>query len=308
MRESALLAHIYDRSRGLESRFPQVLVGPGHDCAALTLPPPGHALLKVDQIVAGRHFRLDAPLDLISRKAIARAVSDIAAAGGSPLAALAGATLPDGYPHADELFDTMAKWAVHFGAPLVGGDIARAPHGRSGTSDVVLSITAIGAPHPRRGPVLRSGVRPGDAVYVTGSLGGSFDPGTGLGRHFTFEPRVAEARWLCDTLGADLHAMMDISDGLGRDAGRLADASGVRIVLDVGAIPVSPSARDWRAAASDGEDYELLFAVPTSVRLPRACPATGTPVTRIGLARPGSGCVVVEGLTEHDASGMGYEH
>src|SRR5438046_276189 len=124
---------------------------------------------------------------------------------------LAAATLPAEYAHADALFDALAKAARDFAFPLVGGDIAIGPA-------LVLSITAIGAPHPRRGPVLRSGSRPGDALYVTGALGGSLDPATGLGRHFTFEPRLAESRWLCDTLSADLHAMMDISDGLGRDA------------------------------------------------------------------------------------------
>lgn len=318
MRETALLSHIYARSRGLESRFPWVLVGPGHDCAAVALPAPGHALLKVDQLVEGRHFRADAPIDMVARKAIARAVSDIAASGGSPLAALAAATLPGRYAHADALFDALSRWAIHFGAPLVGGDIASSGDehgdGRARGSvepdhrGVVLSITAIGAPHPRRGPVLRSGVCPGDGIYVTGALGGSLDAATGLGRHFTFDPRLAESRWLCDELGHDLHAMMDISDGLGRDAARLGVASGVRIRLEAAAIPRASGVADWRRAASEGEDYELLFAVPSVVQLPAACPVSGTPLTRVGTAEAGAGCLVCDGEAGYDASEMGYEH
>jgi thiamine-monophosphate kinase len=297
--ESDLLAHIYTRSRDLAARFPHILVGPGHDCAAISLP--GAALLKVDQLIEGRHFSPGTSLNLIARKAIARPLSDIAASGGSPLAALAAATLPHNYPHADELFDSLARWAVRFNCPLVGGDIAA-----SDSSPLALSITLIGAPHPLRGPVLRSGARPGDSLYITGSIGASFDPATGRGHHLTFDPRLPESRWLCDTLGPDLHAMMDISDGLGRDAGRMALASGVRIRLDAAAIPLSPGAADPLRAASQGEDYELLFA--TSSPLPAACPASGVPFTRIGTIEHGSGCTIKTGSQERDAGAMGWDH
>jgi thiamine-monophosphate kinase len=302
MRESELLSHIYARSAALRERFPQVIAGPGHDCAAVDVG--GRAvLLKVDQLVAARHYREPGtPIDLIARKAVARSVSDVAAAGGSPLAALAAATLPAGYPDSNALFDAMARWASHFGCPLVGGDIASSPAG----SAAVLSVSVVGVPHSVRGPVLRSGARPGDHLYVSGRLGGSFEASTGLGRHLTFEPRLAEARWLCDTLGAGLHAMMDISDGLGRDAGRLAAASGVGVRIEASAIPRGPGVLDWRRAASDGEDYELLFAAPAGV--PGVCPVTGTQITRIGEVVEGAGCVIVDGGREVDASTMGWEH
>ena len=296
MSESDLLAHIYARSAGLRERFPQVLVGPGHDCAVVAAGG-GTVLLKVDQIAQGRHFRPGTPIDLIARKAVARPVSDIAAAGGSPSAALAAATLPTGFTRADELFDAMAKWAAGFGCPLVGGDIAAGP-------GLVLAVTVIGTPHPTRGPVLRSGARVGDAVYVTGALGGSLDGGTGLGKHLTFEPRLAEARWLCDTLGAGLRAMMDLSDGLGRDGARLAAASGVRLRLDGPLIPLSSCVAGWRGAVSDGEDYELLFTAPEGLR----CPTTGTPITRIGVVEAGAGCVLVDAGREIDIGTMGWEH
>jgi thiamine-monophosphate kinase len=300
--ESQLLAHIYERSARLPERFPQVIAGPGHDCAVVRV---GGAdvLLKVDQLVEGVHFVPATPIDLIARKAVARAVSDIAAAGGAPTAALAGALLPRSFTQGDALFDAMARWAEGFGCPLVGGDIAAAPVGQL---QLVLSVSILGTPHAGRGPVLRSGARAGDAVYVTGSLGGSFEKRTGLGRHLTFEPRLAEALWLCDTLGTNLHAMMDVSDGLGKDATRLAAASGVRLRIEAGAVPRHEGVADWKQAASEGEDYELLFCARPGV--PASCPTTGTPVTRIGSVAPGAGCVVVESGREIDAASMGWEH
>lgn len=303
MRESELLAHIYDRSAELAGRFPQVAVGPGHDCAVINTPG-GRLLLKTDQLIAGRHFRADSPSDLIARKAVARTISDIAAAGGTPLAALAAAALPPGFPGADALFDAMARWAAHFRCPLVGGDIASTEPG----APLSLCVSAIGLPHPVRGPVLRSGARTGDRIYTTGRLGGSFDPSTGLGHHLTFEPRLAEARWLCDTLGNRLHAMMDLSDGLGRDAARLAAASDLRVRIDARAIPLNPGVPAWESAVGAGEDYELLFAASPEADLPAACPATGTPITPIGTAEPGAGCIAVDGGREVDVSGLGWDH
>lgn len=313
MRESDLLAHIYSRSADLD-RFPHVVVGPGHDCAVIALPGGECVLLKTDQVIEGLHFAPwpRTPVELIARKAIARAVSDIAAAGGRPLATLVGGVLAADCAYAAELFDQLSRWAAHWDAPLVGGDTSIWPASRQhadglqAQSPLILSISIIGVPHPRRGPVLRSGARAGDVIYVTGHLGGSFDAQTSLGKHLTFEPRLAEAAFLADELGDDLHAMMDISDGLGRDAGRLADASGVRIEIDATAIPCAPG-RTWREAALDGEDYELLFAAPPD-QPPAICPATGTHFTRIGRVVKGGGCIVREGDREFDATEMGWEH
>jgi thiamine-monophosphate kinase len=311
VRESDLLSHIYTRSRGLSAAFGHVIIGPGDDCAVIATPSGDRLLLKVDQLVSGRHFRPipRTPIDLIARKAVARAVSDIAAMGGSPTCALAAATLPAGFLHADDLFDAMARWAIHWDCPLVGGDIAVA-----GDADgaMVLGVTVLGAPAPVRGPVLRSGAAAGDAVYVTGALGGSFNPTTGLGRHLTFEPRLVEARWLCDTFGDRLHAMMDISDGLGRDAARLAAASQAAIELDAALLPLASGVTSWRQAAADGEDYELLFTAPADAGLPLACPLTGTPITRIGRITPASRgatrCVILTPGGPEAADEMGWDH
>lgn len=304
MRESELLANIAARSAGLNRAFPQVAVGPGDDCAVVRL---GEEtlLLTVDQVLAGRHFRTGTPLDLIARKAIARSISDIAAMAGTPLCALATGALPMGFPQAeaDALFEAMKKWAEHWKCPLVGGDIASL----SNVSDpMMLTVTVLGVPDGKRGALLRSGALAGDNLYITGSLGGSFDEKTGLGKHLTFEPRIAEAKVLAGALGDRLHAMMDISDGLGRDAGRMAKASGVRLEIDSSAIPKNAGTGDWKRAVGEGEDYELLFAAAgsdaESIRL------GGVPITRVGRVVAGSGCFVHDGGQLLDASELGWEH
>ena len=294
MSEEALLSHIFRRSADLKERFAAVLVGPGDDCALVRTT--AQTLIKVDQVIEGRHFVPGTPIDLIARKAMARPVSDVAAMAGVPRASLCAAVLPSGYAHGDALFDACDRWARHFGCPLVGGDIATG-------ATLSLSVTIIGEPHPARGPVLRSEAKAGDLVWVTGTLGGSFEKATGLGRHLTFEPRVREAAWLATHLGEKLHAMMDVSDGLGMDGGRLAKASGVRLDLDARSLPTT----DWKAALRDGEDYELLFTTHPGAAVPEEI--EGTPVTRIGVVVPGTGCWVLGPLGEVvEASRMGWEH
>ncbi|MBM4107511.1 MAG: thiamine-phosphate kinase [Phycisphaerae bacterium] len=308
MRESDLLAHIYARSADLGSLYPRVLVGPGDDCAVLDAGGGPPLLLKVDQVVAGRHFEPfpRTPMDLIGRKSIARAVSDVAAMGGTPMVALAAAAIPDAlFGRADHLFDAMHRWARHWGCPLIGGDISSTP------GPLTIAVTIVGTPHHARGPVLRSGARPGDLVCVTGRLGGAVDAATSGGRHLTFEPRLAEARALCDTLGGRLHALMDLSDGLGIDASRMADASRCRITIDAAAIPRAPGVSGWREAAGAGEDYELLFTLDPDCTPPPACPGTSTTITVIGRVlepAPGPACAILDAGTEHDGSSLGWDH
>ncbi len=298
MRESELLANIYARSGDLGAAFPSIVVGPGDDCAVVKV---GGAaggellLLKVDQVVERRHFLSSTRVHLIARKAIARAVSDIAAMGGSPRWSLASGVLPPEYPHADDLCRRLAEWGRHWDAPVVGGDIATGAPGNM----LSLSITVVGVPHPARGPVLRSTARPGDEVWVTGSIGNSVPSE----HHLTFEPRLTEALRLCDALGADLHAMIDVSDGLGRDAGRVAEASGVRVVIDAERVPLSPGATDCLAAAGHGEDYELVFCVAPGAQVP------DVGATRIGRVEAGSGCVLVMGDGRVvEAGELGWDH
>lgn len=303
MRESDLLAHIYERSRGILAPGARVVVGPGDDCAVVEVGEGTGAtqvLLKVDQVVEGRHFDGGTSIDLIARKAVARAVSDVAAMGGSAMVGLCGAVLPTGFARGNELFDAVSRWATGFGCPFVGGDISMLSPGQEGP--LVLGVTIVGRPHAGRGAVLRSGARVGDGVYVTGALGNSL----ASGRHLTFEPRVREGAWLCDVLGSRLHAMMDISDGLGKDAGRLARASGVRVEMGAGLLPRHEDCATWERAVGDGEDYELLFTAEGGVA--DVCPATGVRVTRIGRVVEGGGAALIVGAAAVDVSEMGWEH
>lgn len=290
----------------MAAAFPHVLLGPGDDCAAVR-PPGGAMLLTVDQVIERRHFVPGTALDLVARKAVARSISDLAAMGATPWCALATGALPAGFAQsdADALCVSIKKWAEHWKCPMVGGDLASMP---DAASPLTITVTAIGVAHPSGHVVTRGGAMPGDHVYVTGALGGSFDRATGTGRHLTFEPRLREAAWLLDTFGERVHAMIDLSDGLGRDAGRIASASGVRIELEADAIPRHEGVADWRAAAGDGEDYELLVCLQAGTEIPARCPLTGTALTRIGIARGGSGCMVQTATGALDAADMGWDH
>lgn len=261
MQESQLHEHIYARSAGLiPGAGWRAVVGPGDDCAVLASPSGEVLLLTVDQVVEGRHYTPGTDLDLIARKAIARSVSDIAAMGGTPAWALATGVLPKGFDRANELFDAMARWARHWSCPLVGGDIAShaAPD-----HPLTLTVTIAGAMPAGHAPVLRSGVRPGDQLWLTGPVGGSF----ASGRHLTFEPRITEGL-LASKPGSGVTAMIDLSDGLGRDADRLARASGVIIEIDTAAIPLHDGVSHWRTAVAEGEDHELLLTSPTRPDIP----------------------------------------
>ncbi len=266
MQESQLHEHIQARSAGLlPGAGWRAVVGPGDDCAVLQSPPPsgGTLLLTVDQLVEGRHYTPGTDLDLIARKAVARSVSDIAAMGGTPAWALAAGVLPKGFARADELFDALARWAKHWSCPLVGGDIAA--HGAP-DHPLTLTVTVAGAMPAGHRPVLRSGARPGDRLWLTGPVGGSF----ASERHLSFEPCVAQGL-LASRDGSGVTAMIDLSDGLGRDADRIARASGVVIEIDAAAIPLHPDTSTpphWRAAAGEGEDYELLLTCPTRPDIP----------------------------------------
>jgi len=304
VRESALLDHIAAVTADLSAAFPGVLIGPGDDCAGVRTPGGEVLLLKVDQLVEGRHYVADAPPELIGRKALARALSDIAAAAGRPLYALAAAAIAVDAEQSRvrAIFDGVHEWGRRWSCPVVGGDIA----GLGAGAAAVLSISVVGAAHPTRGPVTRRGARPGDEVWVTGRIGGSFR----WGRHMTFEPRLREATGLADALGTRLRAMMDVSDGLGIDADRLARRSGVGFEIERALVPLHLDA-DPASALADGEDHELLMALAPGAGPGATCPGTGTALTRIGRVIEGAeaGCVIIEpDGTRTSAAGMGWDH
>lgn len=267
---------------------PAVPVGIGDDAAAL-LPPKGHHLLvTTDMVIDGRHF-LSAEVQpfRIGHKAVTRAVSDIAAMAGDGLAVVIAMAAPRTMTpeYFRELFRGMKAAADALDVRIVGGDIS------SGDLPLMLTVTVIGAVRPGLA-VLRSGARPGDALLVTGELGGSI-----LGRHLDFLPRLREVRWLREN--AHLHGMIDISDGLAADASHIAQESHAGLVIDADAVPVSDAARELARrsgktplehALHDGEDYELLFTVAAEDAC-RLLTRTDAPVkiTRIGevAAAPG---------------------
>ncbi len=307
MHEDTLLQHIANVTRDLPLAFPRVVVGPGDDCAVVRVGEGSDGecvLLKTDQVVEGVHFAKGTDVSLIARKAIARPLSDIAAMAGRPIGAMVTVTLSrsTSQDEATLLADAVHEWGRRFRCPIVGGDIAT-----FGTGDgpMVIGVSVAGVPHASRGPVLRSGARRGDGVYVTGVVGGSFEAGTGGGRHLDFEPRLEVASALADLLGGSLHAMMDTSDGLGIDAGRLARVSGVAVEIEERAIPLGEP--EVLAAIARGEDYELLFAVDLGAAVPASL--AGVAITRIGRIAEGTGCVLLRNDGARlDIARQGWEH
>tara|TARA_R110002072_G_scaffold42064_12_gene118132 strand:+ start:82204 stop:83112 length:909 start_codon:yes stop_codon:yes gene_type:complete len=302
MNESELHTHIYARSTDLTLGGSNTLItGPGDDSAVVQAPDGSLALLTTDQLVEGRHFVCDTPLDLIARKAIARSVSDIAAMGGVPSWSLATGVLPKDYPHADELFDALSRWAKHWHCPLIGGDIAS--HS-SNEHPLTLSVTVGGQMQQATKPVLRSGAKPGDLIYVSGALGNSFKSN----HHLEFEPRLALGQW-ASTHNA--HAMMDLSDGLGRDAHRIAQASNVYIELDAAKLSLNPGCTDWRQAVSEGEDYELLIVLDPSTDISTAPTKLLGPIGTVHACapneQPGSTIADPDGML-HDGQDLGWDH
>ena len=227
-------------------------------------------LFKTDGVIDGVHFdSATARPEEIGHKAVARCLSDLAAMAGVPGFAVAALMIPRNAreQYVRRVIEGMERTASAFGAAIVGGDISSHP-GRLAITVAMLGETQGWS------PVRRSGARLGDVFAVTGKLGGSI-----LGKHLRFVPRVREALELRRRF--DLHAMIDISDGLLVDLDRLCRESGVGAVLEESSIPISPAARrlarrDRRSplehALGDGEDYELLFALPAdqSSRLERS--------------------------------------
>ncbi|MEO8426561.1 MAG: thiamine-phosphate kinase [Verrucomicrobiota bacterium] len=240
-----------------------VVVGPGDDCAVLDVGIPGQWLLfKTDALVAGIHFTEAAAPEKIGHKALARCLSDIAAMAGTPVSALVTLALPRDFQvdYVQGIYRGMNALAARFEVGIVGGETTTNP------DRVLISIAALGTVAQGKCP-LRSGAKAGDAIFVTGELGGSLH-----GKHLEFLPRLAQARWLADHFA--VHAMIDLSDGLAGDLRHILNASQVGAELFSKAIPVSRAARlaarrefsaktPVRAALTDGEDFELLFTVPS---------------------------------------------
>jgi thiamine-monophosphate kinase len=291
------------------------LAGPGAlelgDDAAVLDPPPGRSLVAAaDAMVAGVHFLPEDPPETVGRKLLRVNLSDLAAMGAAPLGYLMTTALPAGTPDAwlAGFAAGLAEDQRRFGVTLLGGDTVSIP------GPITLSLTILGTVAP--GAALRrQGARPGDELWVSGTLG---DGALGLlaltGRlapdaegHLARRYRLPEPRLALGTRLAGLaRACMDVSDGLVQDLGHLCRAGGLAAEVEVARLPLSPAAAAALAAdaallprvLTGGDDYELLFALDPAdaPRLRDAAAEAGVPVTRIGRFLPGaSGAVAVLG-------------
>jgi thiamine-monophosphate kinase len=247
---------------------PTVVTGAGDDCAVLDVGLPDRWLLfKTDAVVQGVHFDPTARPEQIGHKALARVLSDVAAMGGEPAHAVVTLALPTAFDAAfvEGIYAGLNGLARQHGVAVVGGETTTNPGG------LLISVALIGFVGKDR-VIHRRGAQPGDAVFVTGELGGSL-----AGRHLEFVPRLVEARWLAAR--GTVHAMIDLSDGLAGDLRHLLEAGGVGAELRSASIPISRAARlraragtnarlPLAAALTDGEDFELLFTVPSRDAVP----------------------------------------
>lgn len=251
-----------------------VVLGAGDDCAIVESGKPGLLhLLKTDCLVEEIHFARSTAPGLVGWKAMARPLSDFAAMSGVPQFALVTLIVPASrtISWVRQLYRGIEKAARKFDVAVVGGETSNI------NGPAVISISLTGFVERGRW-VGRAGGKVGDDLFVTGRLGGSL-----RGHHLKFVPRIEESRWLSKNFR--VHAMMDLSDGLGADLPRLARASRVGFEVDEAALPLNRGCTT-RQAISDGEDYELLFAIAANdsrsllSRWQRKFP--NVPLTRIG--------------------------
>jgi thiamine-monophosphate kinase len=259
--------------------------GIGDDCAVLPLPRGHEALVTTDFSLEDVHFRREwHPPDSVGHRCLARGFSDIAAMGGIPHAAFLSLALPADLPQSwvDKFVAGLLKLATRFSVSLAGGDTAQSPDG------VLADIVVLGSV-PAGKAILRSGARPGDFLYVTGTLGAavaalnqlrngeSLRPRSHL-KHFYPEPRLAVGQFLREKKLAS--AMIDISDGLSTDLGHICEESGAGAVVYAEALPAAAGKDGLALALHGGDEYELLFTARPQRRIPKQI--AGVPITRIG--------------------------
>ena len=300
-----------------------VLVGPGDDAAVIEPERRMADVLTTDALVEDIHFdRRFCPPDAIGHKALAVNLSDLAAMGAVPRAALLSLVLPGEMPAADldGLLDGFMALAARHRVTLVGGNITRSP------GPLVVDVTAIGAVAPRR-ILERSGARPGDEVFVTGFVGNGAaglqafrangDLAAAQAHYLRPEPRVRAGLLLGRNRAAT--SCMDLSDGLADAVRQIAAASGVGMAIRADALPIHDAVRDWFvqrradpaiAALAGGDDYELLFTSRPAHRgrLRAVRSLIGDlPITRIGVVTKARDLVLETGAGTRDLP-AGFEH
>ncbi|MSR42556.1 MAG: thiamine-monophosphate kinase [Pedosphaera sp.] len=291
---------------------PSVIAGIGDDCAVLDVGLPDRWLLfKTDAVVEGVHFTTNAKPEQVGHKALARALSDIAAMAGTPTHALITLALPSKYDvgFVEEIYRGLNSLAARHAVAIVGGETTTNP------DRMLLSIALLGWVAKDK-CVRRSGAKVGDALFVTGELGGSL-----AGRHLEFEPRLAEARWLARNFS--IHSMMDLSDGVAGDLRHILKAGGVGAELLTTTVPVSRAAKararqgnaaksPLLAALTDGEDFELLLTIASAdaVRLLDAWKQEfpALKLSCIGKITSGSGITLRDHHGARPLNVQGYTH
>jgi len=257
-----------------------VVGGPSDDCAVIkTRDCRNYLVLKTDCVVAAVHFLPTADALDVGWKAMMRPLSDFAATSALPQFALITVIAPEQtkVEWVERLYRGLCRAAKRFKVSIVGGEMS------STTGPVAISVSVVGFVERDR-CVSRRGGKAGDDLFVTGRLGGAVRK-----KHLQFVPRIAESRWL--TKNFSIHAMMDLSDGLGADLPRLAKASRVGFAIEIENLPLARGAK-VDDAISEGEDYELLFAISPRqrTRLQREWHKKfpKLPLTRIGGLNPES--------------------
>ncbi|HID78681.1 MAG TPA: thiamine-monophosphate kinase [Planctomycetaceae bacterium] len=302
--EADLIAHL--RKRIPPHRL--VRLGPGDDAAVLCLADSADCVLTVDMLSDGVDFRIgEVDPRAVGRKALAVNLSDLAAMASRPVAAVVALTLPrrGGMELAVALYEGLLALADQFDVAVAGGDT------NSWDGPLVISVTLVGR-LTERGPLRRDGARPGDRIVVTGSFGGSI-----LGHHLDFQPRVVEALALHSRY--ELHAGIDASDGLSMDLAHVCEASGCGAELELEAIPISrdahrlaqrqPGSTPLDHALGDGEDFELILAVPPpEADKMLAEQPLDVPLTAIGRFISEPGLWVAGGPRRRRLQRRGYQH
>jgi thiamine-monophosphate kinase len=308
---------LISRIRSRATRRRGVATGIGDDCAVLQIPPGHQALVTTDFSLEGVHFRREWHLaEAVGHRCLTRGLSDIAAMGGSPVAAFLSLALPQNLPQSwvDQFVKGLLKLADKFNLTLAGGDTAQSADG------VLADIVVVGSV-PKGKAIQRAGARAGDRIYVTGALGGAaaalklLFAGRKLRpadfpRHFHPMPRIEVGRYLREKGLAS--AMIDLSDGLSTDLGHICDESGVGAEILAPAIPCASIGKpahevDLHFALHGGDDYELLFTARPAKHVPARI--AGLPITQIGhITRDKHVVLVNEDGVVAELRPQGWEH
>ena len=280
----------------LGSTSPRAPFGIGDDCAVLRASR-GRQLITVDPVIYGRHFDDAVPPRAVGEKLLKRNLSDLAAMGGRPVAAVLALMLDPRVSRVwlEHFYRGLAAAARRYRVSIVGGDIAQA------NGVVAASLTLLGESVGPR-VLTRTGGRKGDWIYVTGVLGGSLTSG----HHYRFAPRLAEGAWLARR--PEVRAMMDVSDGLAKDLHAITPPR-TTPALNAASLP-RRSGANLRSALTDGEDYELLFVVARTARRAalEAAWARAFPKTRLSCVGQFVAPAEVPSSAIALADYHGYEH